>query len=161
MVISQVNQGKCRCTQTPAHPMPPHAHPNTTIFSTPAAVGMAIGHVNQGKCREALDLLDLLISSHPTNVGALAARGTARALLGRLQGGWVGAGRGGGARQGARPAGEAARWVGGNVSEFGWVYAARGMVRAAGEVARWVGGWVGGRACGTWPGARAAGGCLC
>lgn len=48
---------------------------------------MAVTHVNAGRCREALELLDLLISQHPSNVGAYAARGTARALLGQLAGG--------------------------------------------------------------------------
>ena len=42
--------------------------------------------VNSGQCKEAVALLDLLLGHHPGNVGALAARGTARALLGALQG---------------------------------------------------------------------------
>lgn len=42
--------------------------------------------VNSGQCREAIALLDLLLTNHPGNMGALAARGTAKALLGQLQG---------------------------------------------------------------------------
>ncbi len=59
-------------------PLPP--------FPWPAAVGLAVTQVNAGKCREAVELLDLILAAHPSNVGAYAARGTARALLGRLQG---------------------------------------------------------------------------
>ncbi|GAB4814575.1 hypothetical protein N2152v2_001621 [Parachlorella kessleri] len=49
------------------------------------AVSMAINMVNSGECRKAVDLLDVLLKNHPDNVGALAARGTAKALLARLQ----------------------------------------------------------------------------
>ncbi|PSC68513.1 suppressor of RPS4-RLD 1-like isoform X1 [Micractinium conductrix] len=48
-------------------------------------VGLAVQLVNTGACKEALALLNLLLRHHPGNVGGLAARGTALALLGRLQ----------------------------------------------------------------------------
>jgi hypothetical protein len=51
-----------------------------------AAVGVAVGLVNAGKCGEAVALLDLMLQRHGANVGAFAARGTARALLGELPG---------------------------------------------------------------------------
>lgn len=52
-------------------------------------MGLAVNHVNAGRCREAVELLDVIIAKNPTNVGAFAARGTARALMGLLAGEWV------------------------------------------------------------------------
>ncbi|KAI7837042.1 hypothetical protein COHA_009119 [Chlorella ohadii] len=48
-------------------------------------VGLAVQMVNTGQCKEAITLLDLLLQHHPGNVGAFAARGTAKALMHRLQ----------------------------------------------------------------------------
>lgn len=48
------------------------------------AVSLAISQVNEGKCAEAVGLLDYLIIHHSSNVGAYAARGTALALLGHI-----------------------------------------------------------------------------
>lgn len=58
------------------------------IARADAAQGLALAVqlVNDGSCREAASLLDLLLYHHPGNVGAFAARGTARALLGELSG---------------------------------------------------------------------------
>ena len=53
-------------------------------------MGLVVGLVNAGKCREAIALADLLLHHHPGNAGGFAARGTARALLHQLQGGWKG-----------------------------------------------------------------------
>jgi hypothetical protein len=56
-----------------------------------AAVGVAVRMVNEGKCREAEAMLDLLLMNSRAGedgglVGAYATRGTARALLGKLRG---------------------------------------------------------------------------
>ncbi|KAL4437434.1 hypothetical protein ABPG75_004573 [Micractinium tetrahymenae] len=48
-------------------------------------VSLAVQMVNTGSCKEAVALLDMLLAHHPGNVGAYAARGTAKALLGQLQ----------------------------------------------------------------------------
>jgi hypothetical protein len=49
-----------------------------------AAVGVAVGLINGGALAEAAALLDLVLDRHAANAGALAARGTARALAGEL-----------------------------------------------------------------------------
>lgn len=52
-----------------------------------AAVGMAIGHINAGQIDAALRLLDSAINgAQEPNMGALIARGTARALKRELKG---------------------------------------------------------------------------
>ena len=51
------------------------------------AVGMAVAHINAGRVEEALQLLDGAIeASTVPNMGALVARGTARALKRDLTG---------------------------------------------------------------------------
>ena len=61
-------------------------HRLLAISQPNAAVGVAVELVNSGKCAEAIAVLDLLEERHGANVGAYAARGTARALLGDLTG---------------------------------------------------------------------------
>ena len=52
-----------------------------------AAIGVAVGHINSGNIDMALSILDGAIASSPeTNIGALIARGTARALKRDLKG---------------------------------------------------------------------------
>jgi hypothetical protein len=86
---------------------------------------MAVSQVNAGQCREAVDLLDVLITHHPTNVGAFAARGTARALLGRLAGAQGGRQRKEGEERERKRKRKRKRegvpwlWVGGGTQPFG------------------------------------------
>ena len=52
-----------------------------------AAIGLAVGHINSGNIEQAITLLDGAISSSSEpNMGALVARGTARALNQDLKG---------------------------------------------------------------------------
>jgi Flp pilus assembly protein TadD len=70
-----------------ASPVPIDSMHRLLAISQPnAAVGVAVELVNSGKCAEAIAVLDLLEERHGANVGAYAARGTARALLGDLTG---------------------------------------------------------------------------
>ena len=63
----------------------PAQQPRTTDAAT--AIGMAVGHINSGNIDAALSLLDGAIASSPEpNMGALVARGTARALKRDLKG---------------------------------------------------------------------------
>ena len=66
--------------------MPSPPAPSPRLLAAPAGLALAVQLVNDGSCREAASLLDLLLYHHPGNVGAFAARGTARALLGELSG---------------------------------------------------------------------------
>lgn len=68
-----------------SQPMEP-MHRLLAVSDPNAAVAVAVGLVNSGKCKEATAMLDTVLHRHPGNVSALAARGTGRALLGDLKG---------------------------------------------------------------------------
>lgn len=52
-----------------------------------AAIGLAVGHINSGNIEQAISILDgAIASSTEPNMGALVARGTARALNKNLRG---------------------------------------------------------------------------
>ena len=68
-------------------PAQPAAKPKPAGMDTSMAVGMAVTHINAGRVEEALQLLDGVIeASTEPNMGALVARGTARALKRDLTG---------------------------------------------------------------------------
>lgn len=74
--------------QVPKQPAAkPAAKPQPAGLDTSMAVGMAVTHINAGRVDEALQLLDGAIeASTVPNMGALVARGTARALKRDLTG---------------------------------------------------------------------------
>ena len=60
--------------------------PRTSDATT--AIGLAVGHINSGNIEQAISLLDgAIASATEPNMGALVARGTARALNQNLKGG--------------------------------------------------------------------------
>jgi len=67
-------------SEDPIQPM----HRLVALSDPGAAIGVAVGLVNSGKCGEAVALLDLIQKHHGTNAAVHAARGTAKALLGEL-----------------------------------------------------------------------------
>lgn len=64
-------------------------HRLLAVSNADAAVGTAVDLVNSGKHEEAVVLLDLILERHGNILGALAARGTARALINDLQGKYI------------------------------------------------------------------------
>ena len=61
-------------------------HRLVALSDPSAAIGVAVGLINDGKCAEAVAMLDLMAERHGASVAVLASRGTARALLGDLEG---------------------------------------------------------------------------
>ncbi|GMH35900.1 hypothetical protein BSKO_03768 [Bryopsis sp. KO-2023] len=55
------------------------------IMQPQEAVGVAVEKVNAGKCEEAEEILNEVILKHPSELGAWVARGTARALMRKLE----------------------------------------------------------------------------
>lgn len=65
----------------------PQKAPPPESFDAAAAIGIAVEHINSGQVDQAILLLDSAInSSAEPNMGALIARGTARALKRDLKG---------------------------------------------------------------------------
>ena len=75
-------------SQQPAQQQQAVAHRPTRTTDATAAIGLAVGHINSGNIEQAISLLDGAIAgSTEPNMGALVARGTARALNQNLKGG--------------------------------------------------------------------------
>lgn len=88
MILSQVANGAVTTRPAVLQPTPAAAaRSRQTMPDASTAVGLAVSHINSGRVDEALQLLaDVIRNSQAPNMGALVARGTARALKRDLSG---------------------------------------------------------------------------
>jgi len=63
-----------------------HMHRLLALGDPSSAIATAVNLVNDGKCKESVAMLDIIESRHGANVAVYATRGTAKALLGDLNG---------------------------------------------------------------------------